>query len=620
MRRPSRESVTHLTTLLDQFAAFIDSFVRSKLWWHASIGAALGTIFMLAQEMAPGVGHVSPLALREWLAMILPPPDKAECDVDVRATLGLVERAASFVSATAFLSFFVQMDGLVSSRGIAPAADVIRRRKRAVDWENATWAARRAAFHRLPNAFWFLGASDAALHGVCATGLGVSLALTCVGGAWASSGFGSTLGSLAWALTYACHLSLIAVSGDFLGLQSDSNLCEISIVFATLALVRTSAHEVESAVAALGVLRWLAARKMLGCGLCKYHGSSMWRAGTAMEVHYWTQPLPNPLSAWAHHLPRVTHRLAVLGTLAVELVLPTLSYARLWPARLFAFVGFVGLNCAINLTGNYGFIGALSIVESLSLLDDEMLPSAMRYGTHAGQTSAAVDGGAVAMAAAFIAYVIRALALLLLCAYILASLPPLSQASRHTVDAPLFLMSPAEYCYEKGRRYRAVNYYAKFASMHSFRWELVLEGSDDGMSWMRYGWRFKPWASDVGPRWLPFHLPRLDWRIWFLPLGCQRQGRDYTPPPWLPALLKGLARHEPAVLRLLDPTANPFASAPPRHGVRTRLEAFSFPPASGGLPARGQHDAQSPAWETTALPPVGRQWDTTSLCLEARAC
>ena len=36
--------------------------------------------------------------------------------------------------------------------------------------------------------------------------------------------------------------------------------------------------------------------------------------------------------------------------------------------------------------------------------------------------------------------------------------------------------------------------------MHAFRWELILEGSDDGASWHAYGWRYKPWSATVAPR------------------------------------------------------------------------------------------------------------------------
>ena len=77
-------------------------------------------------------------------------------------------------------------------------------------------------------------------------------------------------------------------------------------------------------------------------------------------MHYWTQPLPNPLSTVAHHLPPVLHRLACVGTLMIEIILPAVGALPLQFARAVACAGFVAINVAINLSGSYGMIGALS--------------------------------------------------------------------------------------------------------------------------------------------------------------------------------------------------------------------------------------------------------------------
>ena len=76
----------------------------------------------------------------------------------------------------------------------------------------------------------------------------------------------------------------------------------------------------------------------------------MWRAGTAMTVHYYTQPLPNPLSVHAHRLPRVAHRAACVGTFVVEILLPLGAFMPLRILRLVTCASFIGLNLAINLT------------------------------------------------------------------------------------------------------------------------------------------------------------------------------------------------------------------------------------------------------------------------------
>ena len=82
---------------------------------------------------------------------------------------------------------------------------------------------------------------------------------------------------------------------------------------AHLALLSPLAHGqgASHACVAVAVVRWFAFRKMLGCGVCKWHGSSMWQDFTAMRVHYFTQPLPGPLSFYAHHFSADMHTLSL---------------------------------------------------------------------------------------------------------------------------------------------------------------------------------------------------------------------------------------------------------------------------------------------------------------------
>ena len=617
-------------------------YVESRIWWS---GVWLVAAYTVTRVLCAAAPFASPL------------------QEDTRLTLAVVERCLAFVSTSSFLSFGLQLDGLIGSKGLSPASDLISQRRAAANWQAATWTGRLAAMHKLPTIFWLTGASDSALRCTCASGLIASLAIMLGGVAWSNSWHDASVCCL-WLSIYACHLSLIAVSGDFLGLQSDSNQCEVAAILALSALLRllgdssssgtheggshlfadsstttmataatmatTSNGHFSSAAATIQVLRWLALRKMMGCGLCKYYGSPMWRAGTAMEVHYWTQPLPNPLSSTAHRLPKTAHRLACLGTFAVEVGLPILGGLPMLPklARLLAFSGFVGINLAINLSGSYGMIGALSVAESLSLLDDSMLPLPsvspgwIRSGAQAGAASGddgrsgddvahvvnigGEQGLELARPAAETAVLMvgRLLVSLLLCAYVAASLPPVAQAARDHVTWPSARVQDlCERLYRHARRFRLVNYYAKFASMHAFRWEVLLEGSEDGEEWKAYAFRYKPWSAHAPPRWVPLHLPRLDWRLWFLPLGCRRQREQYAPPAWLPALLRAVHRHEPSVLALLDMQRNPFPDAPPRM-LRTRVASFRFPDSR----------AAADPWEVVPLPVRGK-WDTSGLCL-----
>lgn len=52
----------------------------------------------------------------------------------------------------------------------------------------------------------------------------------------------------------------------------------------------------------------LCALRGIGAGLIKIRGDKVWRDLTAMDYHYETQPLPNPVSYFLHQAPKDYHR------------------------------------------------------------------------------------------------------------------------------------------------------------------------------------------------------------------------------------------------------------------------------------------------------------------------
>ena len=72
------------------------------------------------------------------------------------------------------------------------------------------------------------------------------------------------------------------------------------------------------------------------------------------------------------------------------------------------------------------------------------------------------------------------------------------------------------------------------------------------------------------PRLRYFHLPRLDWQMWFAALAgdCRRA-------PWFIRFERRLLEGSPATLGLLR--ENPFPEHPP-HFVRARLYLYKFTP------------------------------------------
>ena len=87
------------------------------------------------------------------------------------------------------------------------------------------------------------------------------------------------------------------------------------------------------------------------------------------------------------------------------------------------------------------------------------------------------------------------------------------------------LYNEFEGIYYKFHTFRLINRYAKFGSMHVGRYEFVIEGKNTqnkDEEWKSYQFHFKPSTKYQIPSVVPLHIPRLDWRTWFLPLYWKR--------------------------------------------------------------------------------------------------
>lgn len=103
--------------------------------------------------------------------------------------------------------------------------------------------------------------------------------------------------------------------------------------------------------------------------------------------------------------------------------------------------------------------------------------------------------------------------------------------------------------------------------MTTERNEIIIEGSDDGVEWREYAFRYKPGDVSRRPPWNVPHQPRLDWQMWFAALDDPRRVA------WFPRFLERLLENEPSVTALLD--GNPFADKPPQY-IRARFYNYTF--------------------------------------------
>ena len=111
---------------------------------------------------------------------------------------------------------------------------------------------------------------------------------------------------LVWLLLWALYLSIVNVGQTFYRFGWETLLLEAG--FLAVFLGRRDAPR-RSLI--LWLLRWLLFRVEFGAGLIKMRGDRCWRDLTCLYYHHETQPMPNPLSWYFHHLPKPLHRVEV---------------------------------------------------------------------------------------------------------------------------------------------------------------------------------------------------------------------------------------------------------------------------------------------------------------------
>jgi hypothetical protein len=481
------------------------------------------------------------------------------------APLRLVIRAfltgLAAVYASAFLSLAVQVDGLFGSRGIAPAALLLARTRELRG--SAAWLER-------PTLLW-LGASDGALHALCAAGVALAAAL--------AAGIAPRL---ALAGLWALYLSLVSIGGIFLRYQWDALLLETGLLAVFVApggwlpfrRPWTPPHPL-----AIWLPRFLLFKLMFLSGAAKLlSGDPTWRGLTALRFHFETQPLPTWSSWLAHELPDALQRATTLATLAIEFGVPWLVFAGR-RGRLVACAAFAGLQLVIAATGNYGFFNLLTLALCVTLLDDatlaRCLPERLREAVlrpEAASASAADAAGVAARAPAAVAPRTTLPARARRAAFGVAAGGLLLVSALSLLDRLGLALPRPGALFALQRRlapFQVASAYGLFAVMTTERPEIEILGTDDGRTWRTYVFRYKPGPLERAPRFAPLHLPRLDWQMWFAALDrCQDS-------PWLAGLFTRLLEGEPRVLELF--AGNPFPERPPRF-LRTDLYRYRFAP------------------------------------------
>ena len=441
--------------------------------------------------------------------------------------------ALGLIFLIAFVSLWFQIDGLFGSNGISPVSEFLPAAQAQLGGR-ALWI--------LPTLCW-LKSSDAFLHFLCGGGVVLSLLLI--------FGIAPALSLLSLVIVY---LSLAVAGQTFLSFQWDILLIEtafLSIFLAPWRLFWRTANEPPVSRAAMFLLKVLLFKLMLMSGVVKLtSGDDSWWNLTALDYHYWSQPLQNVVAWWADQSPEWFKRFSVAFCLFVEIILPFFIWAprRL---RLLACGLLIFLQITIGATGNYNFFNLLTIALCLLLIDDAVVGTA-RCAVRGRRSATSLPDRLAGYAA--IVVIIFTL--------------PINARLIYSAFEPQEEWSPfLRTIYAQADAFRIVNSYGLFRVMTKDRKEIVIEGSADGIDWKPYEFKWKPGDVMRAPGWCQPHQPRLDWQMWFAALGT------YQHNPWFVQTVIALLHGNPKVLALFE--RNPFPDMPPRF-VRATNYRYRF--------------------------------------------
>ncbi len=454
-----------------------------------------------------------------WIGRLLAPA------TDHELTDWLFLKGLALVYAAAFASLAVQIDGLAGPDGILPVRRML---------EQAFADDGYAALWHLPTLFWLNG-SALALQGAAVAGVVLALAL--------ALGRGPARAILA--ALFVLYLSLYHAGQIFMSFQWDYLLLESGFLAILLAGTPTRL--------AVWLVHWLLFRLRFESGYFKLaSGDPSWRDFSALDHYFETQPLPHVGSWYAHQLPHWIHATGVGFTFFAELIVPFFMFLPR-PFRITAAAITVLAQLLIIATSNHNFINLLTIVLCLFLLDDRIVARVVpgRVG-RPREGGAARAGPILKLATAAAATLLVALSLdVVLVSQVRRPLPPplagFAQIAQASGLGGLFHLFP---------------------TMQTERQELRIEGSADGVTWLRYEFRYKPDVPDRAPPFVVPHQPRLDWMMWFLPPQWIDTGYWFTP------FLQALRENRPAVTHLL--ARNPFEGGAPPRQLRVLAYRYRF--------------------------------------------
>ncbi len=447
----------------------------------------------------------------------------------------VILRMLGIMYAVAFLVAINQIVPLIGASGLLPLGIFLKQVSAALGSDGA-------GFLRLPSLFWFWH-SDAALLTVSWTGFILSCAVV--------AGFANVpLLGILWLL----YMSIVHAGQDWYSYGWEIQLTETGFLalFLVPLLDMRPFPKRPAPLVIIMLFRWLVFRIMIGSGLIKYRGDTIWRNGTALYYHFQTQPIPGPLSRWFHFLPHVFHKIGVWLNFLAELVAPWFIF---WPrlARHIAGAVIVLFQITIMLSGNLSFLNWLTIIPALACFDDgfwaRILPGRLVLAAKAAADRA--EESRPMLTSAVVATIVVALL---------------------SIQPVLNMLSPGQVMNSSFDPLDLVNTYGAFGTVGQERYNVLFEGTREDTaggkaSWKAYIYKGLPVSPRVRPPQIAPYQLRLDWQMWFAAMSTPDQY------PWTYNLVWKLLHNDPGTLGLF--AGNPFPGRPPRY-VRAVLYRYRF--------------------------------------------
>lgn len=468
---------------------------------------------------------------------------------------GIVSRSIGLLFVLAFGAIIPQHDFVFGSARLLPVRAQLARIRR--DYPGP----RR--FLTYPTLLW-LSDSEATLRAI--PYLGVICGLLAI--------YGGPLGYAGLALGYVLWVSVemrgFLFPWDTL-LQEASFLALFLPLTEPLPSLRATAPALPSVAF---VFRWLVLRLMLGFGKDKFVGSTKSDALYLRGFFVW-MPLPSPLGWLGHHAPRWFLRAALYFMFFVELIAPALGLFAGIP-RVISYVSLVALMIGIGTTGSWGYFNWGYILLCTCLLD--VNASLFDLAREPWSTNI-LHWPDLAIHCAMLVLFLVSLIYLPTNSWFTRAWPaypvdlfPVPRKHRALVERLHRIVTPARWF----AALRSVNGYGVFPpnSMAPVRFQPVIEGSMDGVTWKQYGYKYIPSFEHSRPPYIaPYHA-RLDQWSFYTSVGIDTgsmfggvlpSGNPYTAGTRFgifDLMMQCIMRGD---RRILDGLGhNPFPDAPPK--------------------------------------------------------